>query len=190
MARDTSAYHQKIEQEERAPAHHLVGYLLERFKPRTVADFGCSTGIYLEPWPSRVTVQGFESDPAAVKRRIHSCVTQWDLVKKKPPAHFDLGICLEVLEHIPAKSAARAIRNVCAATTSWLLFSAAVPGQGGQGYVNCQDKPYWIKLLEAEGWIVDYVETVNLLAHARSGAHMGWFTQNAMMLRPYGSRQA
>jgi hypothetical protein len=183
------AYHRRIEAEERAPAEYLVGYLMQRFAPTTVADFGCSTGTYVRPWPSAVHVWGFESDPLAVEHKIDGRVLLHDLTRPisqlRNMGWVDLGICLEVLEHIPERDAETVIENITDGVKQWLIFSAAIPGQGGDGHINCKDKPYWIRLLEHRGFIVDYVETVALLEALRRGPHMGWLTQNGMVLRRF-----
>lgn len=191
-----TAYHRKIEREERAPAEHLVQYLARRYSPKTVCDFGCSTGTYVHPWATNVyAVVGFESDPVAVANRIDDRVRFADLTSTllggyghDRTCEVDLGLCLEVLEHIPEQNAHDVLRNVTdlIAAKGVLVFSAAIPGQGGEGHVNCQDKPYWIRLFEDLGWVVDYVETVALLDAIVRGPHMGWMRQNAMVLRRFG----
>jgi SAM-dependent methyltransferase len=184
------SWHQRIEDEERAPAHALVNYLFNRFTPTSVCDFGCSTGIYLEPWSDLVEIRGLENDPEALKAPLVKKVERWDLRENLPFAYkADLGLCLEVLEHVHENDAAKVIGTVCRATSEWIIFSAALPGQGtgigGSPHVNCQPKPYWIDAFESYRWIVDYPETVAMLDAIRRGPHMGRFTQNAMVLRPY-----
>lgn len=64
---------------------------------------------------------------------------------------FTLAISLEVAEHISRKNAKRFINNLCK-LSDVVLFSAAVPGQGGDGHVNEQRLSYWVNLFEENGY--------------------------------------
>jgi hypothetical protein len=55
---------------------------------------------------------------------------------------FDLAISLEVAEHLPRRSASGFVRSLCQLAPI-VLFSAAVPGQGGEHHVNEQWPEYW-----------------------------------------------
>jgi SAM-dependent methyltransferase len=63
---------------------------------------------------------------------------------------FDLVISLEVAEHIPPEKAPTFI-DTLADHGDVVMFSAAVPRQGGTGHVNEQWPDYWIALFEARG---------------------------------------
>ena len=65
---------------------------------------------------------------------------------------FDLAICLEVAEHISAPAGSALVRGLAKAAPV-VLFSAAVPHQGGTGHVNEQWPGYWIERFEQEGMI-------------------------------------
>jgi 2-polyprenyl-3-methyl-5-hydroxy-6-metoxy-1,4-benzoquinol methylase len=55
---------------------------------------------------------------------------------------FDLVVSLEVAEHLPA-SAADQFVNTLVKHGKKILFSAAIPGQGGQDHLNEQWPDYW-----------------------------------------------
>jgi SAM-dependent methyltransferase len=61
----------------------------------------------------------------------------FDLNKK-----FDLAICLEVAEHLPEASAEGFIKSITN-HSDVIMFSAALPGQGGQHHINEQWPSYW-----------------------------------------------
>jgi hypothetical protein len=66
-----------------------------------------------------------------------------DLEKNLPPNHtFDFGICIEVLEHFSEKRALKILDYLCE-NCDLVLFSAAVPRQGGVGHINLQRHSYW-----------------------------------------------
>ena len=65
---------------------------------------------------------------------------------------FNLAICLEVGEHLPPERAPGFVADLTSLAPV-VLFSAAVPGQGGTHHVNEQWSEYWVALFEAEGWV-------------------------------------
>lgn len=68
--------------------------------------------------------------------------------------HFDVAVCLEVAEHLPARRAESFIAELCG-LAPLIVFSAAIPGQGGTGHINEQWPDYWAKLFQANGFSVD-----------------------------------
>jgi hypothetical protein len=64
---------------------------------------------------------------------------------------YDLAISLEVAEHLPPTAAAGFV-SLLADLSDFVLFSAAVPGQGGVGHVNEQWPDYWISLFAGHGY--------------------------------------
>lgn len=55
---------------------------------------------------------------------------------------FDLAICIEVIEHLTDDAANRLIGQM-ASCTNFVLFSAAIPGQGGIGHISERFHDYW-----------------------------------------------
>ena len=62
---------------------------------------------------------------------------------------FDLALCLEVAEHIPAWHSGKLLTILSAAPR--LVFSAARPDQGGHLHVNEQPVSYWIDRFAKRG---------------------------------------
>jgi len=70
---------------------------------------------------------------------------------------FDLAISLEVAEHLPAKLAKEFVFSLTR-LSDFVLFSAAIPGQGGVGHINEQWPNYWISLFEEHEYqCVDFI---------------------------------
>ena len=57
---------------------------------------------------------------------------------------FDLALSLEVLEHLDREAGDRLVGALCDLAPN-VLFSAAVPGQGGHGHLNEQWPDYWVE---------------------------------------------
>jgi len=64
---------------------------------------------------------------------------------------FDLVQCLEVAEHLSVDYAVTLVDNLIR-HGDCVLFSAAVPGQGGEYHVNEQPYAYWRALFAARGY--------------------------------------
>jgi len=73
--------------------------------------------------------------------------TPFDLQKK-----FDLIICLEVAEHISPQSAEQFV-DVLVRHSDTIMFSAAVPFQGGQNHLNEQWPDWWQEKFEKRGFL-------------------------------------
>ena len=64
---------------------------------------------------------------------------------------FDLALSLEVAEHLPASRAAPFVAELVALAPV-VLFSAAIPGQGGVNHVNEQWPAYWAGLFASHAY--------------------------------------
>jgi hypothetical protein len=62
-------------------------------------------------------------------------------------------VCVEVAEHLPASGAPSFVADL-ARLAPVVAFSAAIPGQGGEGHVNEQWPEYWERLFAASGYRV------------------------------------
>ena len=70
---------------------------------------------------------------------------------------YDLAITLEVAEHLSDKTAIPFVENLVAAS-DFILFSAAIPFQGGNGHINEQWPDYWADLFNESGYVaLDFV---------------------------------
>jgi SAM-dependent methyltransferase len=118
--------------------------------PRSVVDFGCGNGLWLAElgrlspqaemlglnWQHRKDAGKFLR---ADQFRTLDLRNPIDLGRK-----FDLAICIEVAEHLPASAADLLIETITR-HSDVVLFSAAIPKQGGEDHVNEQWPQYWIE---------------------------------------------
>jgi hypothetical protein len=65
--------------------------------------------------------------------------------------YYDLAVCLEVAEHLSENSADLLVTNLCNLSAT-ILFSAAIPGQGGQNHINERPVSYWKEKFERKGY--------------------------------------
>jgi cyclopropane fatty-acyl-phospholipid synthase-like methyltransferase len=64
---------------------------------------------------------------------------------------FDLVISLEIAEHLSKNSSRQFIENLTK-LGDVVLFSAAIPGQGGTNHINEAFPDFWISLFESNGF--------------------------------------
>ena len=184
-------FHKAIENDEIPQAQRLGQYIQTYICPDVFIDFGCSTGIYVKEVEKYCPYTiGLEFSEEAVDNSVCKNIVKSDLtvplILNLPQSSNRLGLCLEVLEHIDDVHSKQVLENITN-HSDIVIFSAAVPGQGGTGHINCQPKIHWIKKFHELGWMVDLDTTKHLLYFMSQGYHMGWFTNNAMVLIPYKS---
>jgi SAM-dependent methyltransferase len=122
-------------------------------QPSVVADVGCGTGEWLKAWQEHnpaVSVIGFDGNAPKSMSRIPDNYYQLhgNLERDKPfleSFHADVVLCLEMAEHIPESDAETLVKLLCHMAPT-VVFSAAIPRQGGQGHVNEQWPEYWARL--------------------------------------------
>ena len=142
-------------------AQRIVPKLTAVAAIRSVADFGCGLGGWLSVWAaSGASVAGVDG-PYVDSRRLMIDPNDFhaaDLAAKiNLGRQFDLVQSLEVAEHLPASKAAQFVETLTA-HGACVLFSAAVPGQGGENHINEQPLGYWRSIFREHGYCaVDYL---------------------------------
>jgi SAM-dependent methyltransferase len=134
----------------------IVPLVNDLVRPSSVLDVGCGVGTWLAEWQhAGVTdIAGVDGDYVDCARLQISAelFTAADLEKPLDLGRqFDLVECLEVAEHLDASAAASLVRSLCAHSGT-VLFSAAIPAQGGSHHVNEQPQSYWAEMFAAEGF--------------------------------------
>lgn len=141
-------------------AKRIVPYLMDMLSPvriSSVVDFGCGVGGWLNQFQKvnpDINVLGLDfGNPDRTQLQISlNDYKKADLSKKIClDKKFDLCISLEVAEHINSESADIFLDNLCR-HADFILFSAAIPGQGGTEHVNEQPLSYWVKKFKKRGY--------------------------------------
>lgn len=155
-----AAYPQGFFSAEVAPssssAERMVPVLQDLYAPASVVDVGCGLGHWLAAFRSRgvADVLGLDGGYVPLGRLAIPASSFRVVDLERPPVlerRFDLALCLEVGEHLPAESAASLVQLLVSASDT-VVFSAAVPGQGGQHHVNEQWQSYWAGLFRQHGF--------------------------------------
>lgn len=164
---------------EEAPQADRLAQWFTTFQVPSVLDVGSGPGTYVHALQRHgIRAIGVDNDLRAPSDTVMIDLrTSYNL-----PFGFSAVLCLEVLEHIEERYGPRIVRQLTQ-TAPLIVFSAARPGQGGEGHINCQERSYWIKLFQDYGFPVDELVTRHLLHWMRSGPHMGWLLQNVFVAR-------
>lgn len=143
-------------------ARRVVPLLVDLVAPRSGVDVGCGTAAWLEVLRESgvqdvLGVDGSHVTPHLL-RIPQELFHVHDLSRPlRLPRQFDLAMSLEVAEHLPGTEASRFVEDLTRLAPV-VLFSAAVPGQGGTHHVNEQWPEYWAQLFAARGYqVVDCV---------------------------------
>jgi hypothetical protein len=92
---------------------------------------------------------------------------------------------MEVAEHIDGSNNQQIVEVMANALEpdGILIWTAAKPGQGGVGHINCQTKDYWEDLFASHALerCLDIEE--QLVDAMKAGYHMGWFVQNLLVYK-------
>jgi len=107
-------------------------------------------------------------------------------LNQDPPAElsgtFDLAYCFEVAEHLPDAFGRKLVKFI-ASLAPTIVFTAAQPGQLGQGHINEQPKQYWADRFIEQGFVFrqDLTEVVSD-GFRREGTASDWMVRNVLVL--------
>lgn len=163
-------------------AEAVLGLLWQISKPRSVIDVGCGRGAWLAV-AERLGADALTGlDGAWVNRsELLSANIQFIPTDLEGDFHIgtqhDLCVSVEVAEHLPESSARPFVEKLCASSTL-VLFSAAVTGQGGQSHINEQPQSYWIGLFNDAGY-----ECLDVIRPSiwMNESIAWWYRQNAFL---------
>jgi SAM-dependent methyltransferase len=160
----------------------VVPIVMKLLTPNSVVDIGCGTGAWLAQF-ARAGVQDYVGiDGSYVpQQQMLIPADRFRPTELAEPFHllrrYDLAVCLEVAEHLDISSAAGFIRCLTDAAPV-VLFSAAIPRQGGTHHVNEQWPDYWRALFRQHG----YVAVDALRSSVWGRTDVSWWLQQNMLL--------
>jgi len=142
----------------RQAAQEIVPYFIFLTSPASVLDVGCGAGgwlaVFLEHGLSDcVGVDGEYVDRSLLWIDGSSFLAADVAGPLDLHRRFDLVISLEVAEHLPVASADAFVANLTR-HGDIILFSAAIPGQGGTHHVNEQWPEFWQKRFQERDYLL------------------------------------
>jgi SAM-dependent methyltransferase len=137
-------------------ANEIVPFIMNLLEPKSVVDVGCGIGTWLKIFSENGINDILGIDGDFVDQRLlkidQENFKEFDLEKLYvSDRKYDLAISLEVAEHLSSESADIFVKTLTGLSDT-LIFSAAIPDQGGQNHINEQKPDYWIGKFEKEGF--------------------------------------
>lgn len=137
-------------------AGRIVPLVVQSLSVRSVLDVGCGAGAWLSVYRQQGVTDILGVDGAYVRKdsllippkafQARDITQPFDLRRR-----FDLVQCLEVGEHIPNAASKSLVENLVR-HGKLVLFSAAIPGQGGEHHINEQPYEFWMHLFNSHGY--------------------------------------
>ena len=153
----TGGFFDTIRGGSRRSAQAVVPIVLQLIRPKSVIDVGCGDGTWLSVFRERgvsdiVGLDGDYVDPGLLQIQ-HDQFRATDLSSPFGlPRTFDLAVSLEVAEHLPPQSAEGFV-DCLTQLAPVVLFSAAIPLQGGTQHLNEQWPDYWVTLFKTHDYL-------------------------------------
>ncbi len=150
--------------------------------PGRVLDVGCGVGTFLDVCHASgvATVRGLEGDWLDPEDLVidRASLTPHDLREPLPElGQFDLAISLEVAEHLPPTRTATFVEDLCKRAPA-VMFSAAIPLQGGVGHLNERWPSWWAKLFAAHNFAA--VDCIRPMIWSDNDIAT-WYRQNTLL---------
>lgn len=190
-------YGEDFYKDRNALTEHAAGRVLDILKEygsiSSVVDVGGGIGTWVRTAKEKfgcrtediLLIDGNYVDPALLQIEKTRFIPQ-DLEKRITVGRrFDLAISLEVAEHLSRQRAAAFVEDLTK-LSDLVLFSAAIPYQGGTEHVNEQPLSYWVKLFSDY-----YYEAFDVIRPCiQSDQEIPfWYRQNIVVFVREGSEQ-
>ena len=166
----------------RRSAEVVVPIVIELVRPRSVVDVGCGVGAWLAVFRQHGIEDIVGMDGPHIERRLLEIPPERfrpaDLREPiRLPRRFDLVVSVEVAEHLPPGRATTFVDSLTA-LGSVVLFSAAIPHQGGVEHLNEQWPDYWAERFERNGYVAIDVVRPRIWSDERVE---WWYAQNTLL---------
>lgn len=163
----------------------ILPLVLDLINPKSVLDLGCGIGTWLfvakdlgisdvlgvdGDYVDRDLLSKYLKD---IEFESHDLTHPLDLGKR-----FGLCLCLEVAEHLP-ESASDFLIETLIRHSDIILFSAAIPGQGGQNHINEHWPTFWAEKFLKHGFV--FLDIIRPLIWDNAIVDF-WYKQNIFLV--------
>lgn len=163
--------------------------LNDTFHPHTVLEVGCGNGALLSYFDSHgVSADGWEHPMAKVDPGI--AVWRFDLnmlgdvnMDMRTLGDYDLVVCIELAEHLQPSTGPGLVRTLTKMARDVVWFSAATPGQGGDGHINERPPQYWDARFKECGFVRDEETTAKVRELYEPAVGTEWWYRNCRVYR-------
>jgi SAM-dependent methyltransferase len=178
----SAAFYRDLDRTAGPSAERIVPRVLDLLPVKSVVDVGCGDGNWLSAFARRGVTDIYGIDgPWIAPRMLKIPADRFRRMRLDEPVRldrrFDLAMSLEVVEHLPQGRAGAFVAELCALAPA-VLFSAAIPGQGGAGHLNEQWPRYWAEHFHSRGYLaIDHFR----LATWNDTKVAWWYRQNLLL---------
>jgi len=163
-------------------ASAILPLVAEFVHPRSVVDVGCGVGTWLTVWQKIFGTEIYGIDGDYVDRsqlfidaeNFHPANIEERITLER---RFDLAMTLEVAEHLTPARADSFVEDLTR-LSDVILFSAAIPAQGGTNHVNEQWQSYWAGKFLRFGYVA--INCIRPQFWTRDDVGF-WYTQNILI---------
>ena len=150
-------FYERINPGSTRSAQVVLPLVFERFAPKSIVDFGCGSGAWLSvaknlgvddvlgvdgPWVEQASLE----IPGDLFLRCDLGTDDPELGRR-----FDMAFSTEVAEHLPPERSSGFVDALCSAADI-VVFSAAIPQQGGIGHGNERWQSFWVAEFARNGF--------------------------------------
>lgn len=178
----TDGYYAELRNGSLRSAEAIVPLVLRFVPARSVVDVGCGQGAWLSVFRKLgvTDVHGVDGDYVD-RTALLIPESQFQAADLSEPLRmertFDLAMSVEVAEHLPAEAAAPFVESLTRLAPV-VLFSAAIPLQGGTQHINEQWPEKWAALFKSHGYLA--VDCIRKQVW-QNGAVEWWYAQNTFL---------
>lgn len=185
-----AAYYADLAAGARRSAEQVLPLVFRAAAPASVVDFGCGSGEWLAV-AARLGVEIIGVDgPWVAEETLEIAPERFVAADLARPVElgrrFDLALCLEVAEHLPPDAAPTLVKTLTRHAPV-VLFSAAIPGQGGTEHMNEAWPNSWAAHFDRFGF--DCQDAVRAAVWADPSVEP-WYRQNLLLFVRRGVRLA
>lgn len=164
-----------------ASAEVIVPIVLSLFPCASVIDVGCGVGGWLRVFQRNGVsdILGIDGDyvPRDMLKIPRERFKATDLRMLPDLGQFDIACSVEVAEHLPENCADQFVAALVAAAPV-VVFSAAIPHQGGTSHLNEQWQSHWARKFARHGYVaVDCIRPKVFQDHRVEW----WYRQNIVV---------
>lgn len=160
MAKYNNEFYRTRDEKTRYSAKKVLSYIFSFIEVKSMCDVGCGVGTWLSQGcgilGKDIKICGLDGDYV---NREYLQIEQNEFIPSNLEKRinlnrrFDLVITLEVAEHLPPQRAKTFVEDLTK-LGDVILFSAAIPRQGGLGHINEQPLSYWVEKFAECGYTV------------------------------------
>jgi SAM-dependent methyltransferase len=178
----TNQFYERLRNGATRSAEVTVPLVLQLLPARSIVDVGCGDGSWLAVFRKFGVEEILGVEGEYVDRSLlqipQDCFKALDLTKPFGLGRvFDLAISLEVAEHLPPDCGPAFVESLTR-LAPFVLFSAAIPFQGGEHHINEQWPDKWAEVFKAHDYVpVDFIRR----RVWQNDAVEWWYAQNTIL---------